>query len=177
MVLYGRADVALESSDPASCIELARQAWEIHEAAGSESLEAQRPRVAVTEALLEQSRFAEALPILHDIWSPSAKGPPFLRAVLLELLGRAYVGLHQPDLAVGYLEQAVLSADVDPDVRKRIADANFWLAKALSDLHRDPKRARALAAAALDILDKAEPLSPLRSARRDEIRAWIAQHG
>ncbi len=86
------------------------------------------------------------------------------------LLGRAYLGLHQPAAAIELLEPAAASRAGEPVDR---ADARFALARALTDLRRDSARALSLATEARDLLDHLPRPTPLQASKAELVRGWI----
>jgi tetratricopeptide (TPR) repeat protein len=117
-------------------------------------------------ALLGLERFEEARAVLER--ALAIRAPPLARSATLVKLGQAYIGLHRPQAAIDALEQA-LSAYAGETVFR--ADACFALARVIAA--RDPKRARALAIEARDILDKVPRPTPLIDHLREQVRAWV----
>ena len=98
-----------------------------------------------------QGKHREALKYCRQALAISEKalGPEhrFLSYPLTNI-GREYVELHLPQRAIGPLERSLSLAEKNPDQATTLAGARFTLARALNDLHREPKRAWQLAALA-----------------------------
>jgi tetratricopeptide (TPR) repeat protein len=127
--------------------------------------------------LVETGRARESVPVFERALAMAERiksEHPFETGTARAGLGSAYVTLGQPQLALGYLEEArrITPVEGNEDV---IAQLDIDLAKALWGATPHRARAIGLARQARDFL-RAHPLGALRARHTREVEAWLAQH-
>ncbi len=133
-------------------------------------------RLTTGEVLARVGRYAEAraeveasLATLDRLLKP---GHPW-SGLRLRVLGQIDLGVGQPRAALASFERArALLSPSDPSLAHTRADIDFGIARALTALHQDPARARALAESARAALADCSECE----AARQPVEAWLTRH-
>jgi tetratricopeptide (TPR) repeat protein len=129
----------------------------------------------IGDVLRLQQKYEEAIPMFERALSfnetAMGKGHPN-QIFHLTGMGQSYLGLHRPERAIPPLERALEiseKAKVEPAI---LGEARFALARALTELRREPNRARALAEQARQAftIAGAESTKDLH-----EVNQWLAK--
>jgi tetratricopeptide (TPR) repeat protein len=168
------ASLLIERTEFAQSEVLARRALSTLGAMGihAESFDVAVASDALGEALLGLERYDDALAAL--VGSAATLGrlsaPEEVVMQVSTAVGRAHVGNGHPEEALPFLERATHTDTGDPAT---LAYAEFALAQALTMLAREPRRAKSLAASALERLDRIAKQTPLQTEMRERVGNWM----
>jgi tetratricopeptide (TPR) repeat protein len=176
--VYGNlASVYFEETQFARALEVAQQAVAIYAAAaGPEGPNTYYAIVQATEAqaLLGLERYTEALAAYERSLTVIERLGPRHRTVLQTVTetGFARLGTHDPERATADFERVLAAGNAGPPLD--LAYAKLGLARALTELRREPARARTLAHGATSALEALPSPTPLQTRRRAEAQALVA---
>jgi tetratricopeptide (TPR) repeat protein len=174
--LSNLGNLSLDDGQYEEAVSLFKRALEIKERA----LGATHPSLAIElhnigHILNQQQRYAEAIPLLERalVLHEKALGPEHPTLIVhLTGVGEAYLGLGQAKKAIEPLERALAISEAGKREPSAVGEARFALARALTAVRRERKRAVALAQAARESFVAAGPSA---EKRLEALNQWLAE--